>query len=56
MKLNKILMATALLTTTGIASADVVGVYAGAQKWNYDIDGYVRTGSENIDLDRKSVV
>lgn len=50
MKLNKIFLATAILATSSIASADVVGVYAGAQKWNYDIDGYVSTGSENIDF------
>lgn len=50
MKLNKIFLATAILATSSIASADVVGVYAGAQKWNYDIDGYVSTGAENIDF------
>lgn len=50
MKLNKLFLATTILATSSIASADVIGVYAGAQKWNYDIDGYVSTGSENIDF------
>lgn len=50
MKLNKLFVATTILTASSMASADVIGVYAGAQKWNYDIDGYVSTGSENIDF------
>lgn len=50
MKFNKLFVATALLTTSGLASADVIGVYAGAQNWNYDIDGYVSTGTGNVDF------
>jgi len=50
MKLNKIFVATTILAASSMASADVVGVYASAQKWNYDIDGYVSSGSGNIDF------
>lgn len=50
MKLNKLFVASTILTASSMASADVIGVYAGAQKWNYDIDGYVSTGSDNVDL------
>lgn len=50
MTLRKLLTATVILTASSAASADFIGIYAGAERWNYDMDGYVGSGSENINL------
>jgi outer membrane protein len=52
MQFSKIITASALLTVSSIASADFIGIYAGAERWNYDIDGYISSGDENIDLNQ----
>lgn len=52
MAFTKTLTATAILLASGAASADFIGIYAGAERWNYDMDGYVSSGSENIDLNQ----
>ncbi|NVK22440.1 MAG: TIGR04219 family outer membrane beta-barrel protein [Kangiellaceae bacterium] len=46
----RFLAATALLTVSSIASADFIGIYAGANKWNYDADGDVRSVGGDVDL------
>lgn len=52
MKLQKTLIATAILAASGTASADFIGIYAGAERWNYDLDGYVNSGDQNVDLNQ----
>ena len=46
----KFLVGTSLLTLSTMASADVAGIYAGANRWNYDIDGDVRSVGNNVSL------
>ncbi len=48
----KIGLAAILLSASANVSADFIGVYAGAEKWNYDIDGSVNSLGTNIDLNR----
>ncbi|WP_223668571.1 TIGR04219 family outer membrane beta-barrel protein [Kangiella shandongensis] len=52
MTLTKVLTATAILATSGAASADFIGLHIGAESWNYDMDGYISSGNENIDLNQ----
>ena len=52
MKLQKTLIASAILAASGTASADFIGIYAGAERWNYDLDGYVNSGDQNVDLNQ----
>ncbi len=46
----KLLTATALLVTSGIANADTLGVYAGVERWDYDLDGNLSSLGNNIDI------
>ncbi|GAA4357719.1 TIGR04219 family outer membrane beta-barrel protein [Kangiella marina] len=52
MKLSKIITATTLLAASSAASADFLGIYVGAERWNYDIDGYISSGSDRVDLNQ----
>ncbi|NVJ67034.1 MAG: TIGR04219 family outer membrane beta-barrel protein [Gammaproteobacteria bacterium] len=50
--MNKLKLATALALVLGssAASADFLGVYTSGQRWNYDIDGSVRSLGSDIDV------
>ncbi|WP_251359195.1 TIGR04219 family outer membrane beta-barrel protein [Kangiella sp. TOML190] len=48
----KLASAVTLILASAAASADILGVYAGAKRWNYDLDGTVRSGGNNIDVNR----
>lgn len=50
MTLRTLIAATALISASSAASADFLGVYAGAERWNYDTEGFIRSGGENVDL------
>lgn len=52
MTFTKTLTATALLALTGTVNADFLGIYAGAERWNYDTDGFISSGPDNIDLNQ----
>ena len=52
MKLSKIITVASLIAASSAASADFVGIYTGAERWNYDIDGSMRSGSDNVDLNQ----
>lgn len=46
----KTVIAITLLVASAAASADFLGIHAGAKRWNYDIDGSVNSLGNNIDL------
>ncbi len=46
----QLITATSLLAVSGMATADVLGVYAGVQRWDYDVDGSINSGISNIDV------
>lgn len=52
MTLTKTLTVAALLTISGAANADFIGIYAGAERWNYDSDGFISSGPDNIDFNQ----
>lgn len=50
--MTKIKLATGalLLVASSVASADFLGVYAGANRWNYDIEGDISSNGPTVDM------
>ncbi len=50
--MNKIKLASALtlVFASAGANADFLGIYAGFQQWNYDVDGTINSVGNNIDV------
>lgn len=49
--LRKLLIASCIATVTAAAQADALGLRFGAQRWQQNYDGTVRSGNTNINLE-----
>lgn len=49
-KLKLTFAAVALAASASVSADTILGVYAGAQRWDYDVEGSVRSGGSDVDL------